>query len=623
MTKRVLFLLGIFGGSVLWMALLKLPFMALYLLEGYSLAQWAAVVGHGFSLDMTVAGYITALPWLITLLELWIPLHRSVWRTILWLVLGSLSLAATAIYTLDLGLYGYWGFRIDASILLYLQTPKEAMASLSAADWVRGTIAFLVIGVGFLLLYRALIRRFWSDSKGSKEAKTTLATRLWGTPVLFLLGGLCFLAIRGGLSVATANISKVYFSADPRLNHAAINPLFSLLSTIGDDKDMAPQYLFYDEPEREAHLQELRGEGSDTLRSASHLKTTRPDVVIILLESFGRVFTDAEVDGEPVTAHLQGWKSRGLWFENLYANSFRTDRGEVAVLNGYPAQTRMSIMKYPNKSHSLPSIARSLTETGYTSWFAYGGDLNFTDQASYMYATGWQELSWQKGLKFDAPQSKWGYADDVMSDYFTSELLRRLAVEPSKRAPLLAGWLTLSSHEPFEVPYDKFEDKILNAVAFTDEQVGRLLERLSQSPAWENLLVILVADHGYAYPATVAYNAEARHRIPMLWLGGALSETGEVLQYASQHDLAATLLAELGIPYEEFLFSRDIFNEAVPHFGYWCFNDGFGVADSRGVTLYDCTSEQLLEESDPASSEERLRWGKTLLQSTYKDIRER
>ena len=35
--------------------------------------------------------------------------------------------------------------------------------------------------------------------------------------------GLLFIPIRGGFTVSTMNVGKVYFSAEPRLNHAAIN----------------------------------------------------------------------------------------------------------------------------------------------------------------------------------------------------------------------------------------------------------------------------------------------------------------------------------------------------------------------------------------------------------------
>lgn len=79
----------------------------------------------------------------------------------------------------------------------------------------------------------------------------------------------------------------------------------------------------------------------------------------------------------------------------------------------------------------------------------YGGDLNFTNQASFMYSTGWEELIWQKDMQLDAPTSKWGYADDVVVDLFGDEV-EALGREEQ---PFLAGLLTLSSHEPFEVPF--------------------------------------------------------------------------------------------------------------------------------------------------------------------------
>ena len=220
----------------------------------------------------------------------------------------------------------------------------------------------------------------------------------------------------------------------------------------------------------------------------------------------------------------------------------------------------MSIMKLPAKSRNLPSVARSLAGEGYKTSFAYGGDLNFTNQASYMYATGWQELIWQKDLRFDAPASDWGYDDRLMCDWFAD---RVIALSES-REPFLAGLLTLSSHTPFDVPYAKFDDRVLNAMAFSDDCVGKMIDRLKASPAWENLLVVLVADHGYPYPRTLAYNEPLRHRIPMIWTGGAVARPRVVEDYASQIDIAATLLAQLGVPHGDFDYSKDIFAPTPP-----------------------------------------------------------
>ena len=272
-------------------------------------------------------------------------------------------------------------------------------------------------------------------------------------------------------------------------------------------------------------------------------------------------------------------------------------------------------MKLPVKSQRLPSIARSLRSAGYATSFLYGGDLNFTNTASYLYGTGFDRLVWQKDLHFDAPTSKWGYADDVVTEAFTDHVLS----EAETGQPFFAAMLTLSSHEPFDVPFEKFEDPMLNAMAFTDACLGNFVERVRQTPAWDDLLIILIADHAYPYPYGIANSDVLRHRIPMLWLGGAVRRPTVVETYASQSDLAATLLTQLGIDHSDFRFSRDIFDPARPKFGYWCFNNGFGMADADGATIFDCTSGRVIS---PDSTAAQLRDGKAMLQTTYKAIRE-
>lgn len=607
MKRRILFLVVLFGCTVVLMALQKPLFMLWYAREGFTAAEWLAVLGHGLTLDVTVAGYVAAPAVLVVLGSLWIPLRDSTWRILLRVWLYAAALLTAAVVAGDLGLYGYWGFRIDGSVLLYLARPREAMASVTAAD------ALPLVGV--LVAYAALMIGVY-----------TLVTRIFGggrvrcrvgwTLGVLLLGGLDFLAIRGGVSVATANISKVYFSERMVLNHAATNPLFSLLSTAGGNEDYASCYPFFDAQRLDALFGTLRGDLVSDAGTEPLLDTQRPSVVIVILESFGRTLFDEQVAGEPVMPNLRRLRDEGVWFENFFANSYRTDRGEAAILSGYPAQTRMSIMKLPAKSRTLPSLARSLGDAGYTTMFVYGGDLNFTNQASYMYGTGWQRLVWQKDMRFDAPTSKWGYADDVVTDYFGDRVLR-LAEQGE---PFLAGLLTLSSHEPFEVPYAKFEHKVLNAMAFTDACVGRMIERWKASPAWDNLLVVLVADHAYAYPDGLEYNVPLRHRIPMIWTGGAVRGPRTVDTYASQIDLAATLLAQMGIGHDEFLFSKNILAPTAPprRFAYYTFNDGFGVVDATGETVYDCTAARTIRESGPDSG--RLDAGKAMLQATYRDI---
>ena len=604
---NLLFLGALFAMSLLVMAIEKPLFLLWYHAQAAeaSAAELALVVWNGLKLDQTVAGYITALPLLVVLAALWIPGRWS--RSVLKGYLLVIAAVAATAFAANLALYEYWAFPLDSSVLQYLASPKEALASVTAGQLLLQLLVAAAVFGGMAWCYLRVLRLYDPARRSTHRAGSTL--------VLLLAAGVLFLPIRGGVSVATANVSKVYFSGRMFLNHAAVNPLFSFLSTLSDGDDALYEYEFFPEPERAAIFEPLRGDlpagiGTDTL-----LRTRRPNVVLFLVESFGRSTVDERVGGEPVAPEFQRLKGEGVYFDNLFANSFRTDRGTVAVLSGFPAQTKMSVMKLPVKSQRLPSIARSLRREGYATSFYYGGDLNFTNTASYLYGTGFDRLTWQKDLHFDAPTSKWGYADDVVIDAFTDHVL----AEAASQRPFFAAMLTLSSHEPFDVPFAKFDDPMLNAMAFTDACLGRFVARVRQTPVWKDLLVILIADHAYPYPYGIANSDALRHRIPMLWLGGAVRRPAVVETYGSQSDLAATLLAQLGIAHGDFLFSRDLFDPARPKFGYWCFNNGFGVADAGGTTIFDCTSARVIS---PDSTAAQLRDGKAMLQTTYKAIRE-
>ena len=608
MRRKLAFPIAVFAATVVMMAVQKPVFMAYYAVEaaGAGIRGWIDVLWHGLTLDMTVAGYVTALPILVTLLSLWLRLPEKVWRGVLttWFVLVAVTTAV--IFAVDVALYEHWGFRIDSTVLIYLADPEEAMASVDFWLGVRQTLLAAAYAAGMIWVYRRILGVFDGRTVGWRVASL-------GSLAVVMLAGFDFLAIRGGTGASVANVSKVYFSPTQFLNHAATNPVFSFLASLGDRVDYADEYPFFDEAVRAAKFDALRGNGPAAGPTEPVLNTARPNVVIVILESFARTVMDAEVGGEPVMPYMQQLKGEGIWFENFFANSFRTDRGEVAILSGFPAQTRMSIMKLPAKSRNLPSIARSLAGEGYATSFAYGGDLNFTNQSSYMYATGWQELIWQKDLRFDAPAADWGYDDALMCDWFAD---RVIALSDAGK-PFLAGLLTLSSHTPFDVPYSKFDDKVLNAMAFSDECVGKMIDRLKASSAWKDLLVVLVADHGYPYPRTLTYNEPLRHRIPMIWTGGAVARPRVVEDYAAQIDIAATLLAQLGVAHDDFDYSKDIFAPTPPRkFAYYAFNDGFGVVDASGEAVWDATAGRAVTATNP----ELLDVGRTMLQTTYTDI---
>ncbi|MBQ3196858.1 MAG: LTA synthase family protein [Alistipes sp.] len=610
MSRKLLTIVAIYLTSVVLMALQK-PLFLLWYAEQAAEASSAELLGvslNGLLLDSTVAGYISAIPWLIMLVAEWIAIPEKVMRRVLNTYFVIIALIASLMVAVDFGLFRHWGFRLDSTILPYLATPKEAAASVTWSDLWPAVLLFVAYAALMIAVWRGVVAIY-------RSAKANLLHRILHTTIWIVVGGLIFLAIRGGTGTAPANVSKVYFSNNMFLNQAATNPIFSFLSSAARSELKEGDYRYFSDEECIARFEPLQDKHSaaDTIEV---LNTTRPNVVLVILESFGRTITDEIIDGKEVTPHLNALKDEGIWFENLFANSFRTDRGTVAIMSGYPTHPKVSVMKYPQKAHTLPAISRSLHKEGYTTRFTYGGDANFTNTISYLYGTDIEQVTDQHSISLDAPLAQWGYADDVVCEYFADEVLELASAEK----PFFATLLTLSSHEPFDVPYSAFENKILNAAAFTDECIGKMIERWKDSPAWDNMLVILIADHGIAYPEEFQAGELPRQRIPMLWTGGALKQRGITIgTYSSQADLAATLLHQMNIPTREFTFSKDILNTANPHYGFWSFNNGFGIISPEGYVRFDCTNNSAIESSGN-NTEQLTLDGESIVQMMHQDL---
>ena len=364
-------LIGLIKTYILFVCIfiLQKPLFILYYSSLYAGTSWAdpfRVMWNGLPLDLSLAGYLTAIPGFLFIASAWrlSSTLRRIWSGYYLFI----SILLAVIFIVDLGLYEYWGFRLDATPLFYFfSSPKDALASISIWQVLGGIIA---MGLYASLLYVIFL---WVQ-KGTWKSMKLPYRRLSVSGVMLLLTGLLFIPIRGGFTVSTMNTGKVYFSSNQRLNHAAINPAFSLMESLSKQKDFGSQYRFMEAAQADELMKTLvdpmvldsTAVIPDTLRTAL-FKTERPNVVFVILESFSsRLMTS--LGGEPdIAVHMDSLAKEGVLFTNFYANSFRTDRGLVAVLSGFPAQPTTSIMKYPRKTQHLPAIAGSLRDAGYLS----------------------------------------------------------------------------------------------------------------------------------------------------------------------------------------------------------------------------------------------------------------
>ena len=605
MKKRIAYI-SLYFFTVLLIFILQKPLFMLYngsIEKGFGFADYMQVMVHGASLDAATAGYLTAFPFLLVLISIWFrkfPLKKILY--------GYYILAAaliSIIFVVDMALYTFWGFKLDASVFLYIDSPKEALASVS--------VGFILLRVLAILLLIAL--NSWVLLKITPSVLTATRKRIAGTAGMLLLGGVLFIIIRGGVTESTSNIGQVYFSNEPFLNHSAVNPDFSLLSSMGKSQDFASEFNFFDEEKRAALFDGLypTTDGDSIIQV---LNTKRPNILIILMEGFGGAFVEPLGGLPDVTPHFNRLSKEGVFFTNCYANSFRTDRGTVCTFSGYLGLPTASVMKIPAKSRTRPAIAEGLSKAGYKTDFLYGGDINFTNMKSYLLSTGYQRLTANTDFSLaEQTSNAWGVNDDITFEYLYNQLRSR-----KEEGPWHTAFLTLSSHEPFEVPYHRLEDKIPNAFAYTDECLGKFVDRLKQTPAWKDLLVICLPDHGFYYPREGSNAMPRFYHIPLLWLGGAVKQPMQVDKIMNQTDLAATLLGQLGLEHTAFTFSRNVLGSDYKYpFAFYSFNNGFSFRDSTGVTVFDNNSGSILFD-EPEADESRLDKGKAILQTVYDDL---
>jgi phosphoglycerol transferase MdoB-like AlkP superfamily enzyme len=352
---------------------------------------------------------------------------------------------------------------------------------------------------------------------------------------------------------------------------------------------------------------------TESLSPDTLLTTRRPNIVIILAESMGGIFTEDIGGRKDIMPRFNKLVKEGVYFANFYANSYRTDRGTLCTLSGYPSFPRSSVMKMPAKTRFLAGIGRSLRNNGYSTGYLYGGDINFTNMRSYLVTIGFEQLFWQKNFTQQEQQSaKWGVRDDITFKKLYDIILRQ-------QEPFLIGYSTLSSHEPWDVPTHRLGDEIANAFNYLDECIGNFIDELRKTPEWDNLLVVILPDHGYSYFGVDEDN-ELHDHVPMLWLGGAIKNPRRIEQLCNQTDLAATLLGQLDISHRDYPFSRDVLSKNYTYpFAIHTYNNGITMKDSTGFAVYDLNVNRIIVDNS-SDSQALIRRGMAILQTASEHI---
>jgi len=582
-----------------------------------SLLHVLASFVHGLKLDLATACYFMIIPFFLLLIQSvysprWIN-YINKGYTLIIILLYSLLTAG------ELGIYREWGTKLHFKGLLYLTNPSEVYNSSDTSTFF---ILLLIVIALVSISFFVYVRFFYKNLVSVKRNLIYSMLFLIFTPVLLFLG------LRGGAREIPINLSDAYYSKHNVLNLSATNSAYNIaISIIENYKYMGVNpFVFYDLEEAETVIKEIYFTPADSTKMV--LTTKRPNIVIILLESWTGDLIES-LGGDPgITPEFAKLEEEGILFTNVYSSGTRSEQGMGCVFGGFPAHPISSVSVQPNKYGTLPSFTKSLNESGYYSSFYFGGQLIYGNMKSYIMFNEFDLIKEGEDFDENIPRGKLGIHDGDIMDIQIEDL-------KDVREPFFSVIYTLSTHSPFDMPledpvdwgyddnreYTPDVNKYLNSAYYTDQCLGNYIRKASEQPWFDNTIFVFVADHSHFSYRKISYHSPGYHKIPLLFYGPPIKEEYRgitVDKIGSQVDLAATILPQLEIDAQDFHWGKNLLNPFSPEFAYVAFEEGIGWIRPEGAFFYDNKVDDFYyKELDPNKEENLVKEGKSFPQVVY------
>lgn len=589
MKKYVIYLVKILIFLLVLFAAMRIVFIVNYWhLVTVDMVPFVEIIKSFFKalpLDIATACFILPIPALVMFVCACINKNIS-YRWMRWYFYIIIALYILTVMG-EIGIYGEWGTKLSAKALVYLENPSEVINTASTQQ----TVLLISLWACFTLLFCWWYVRWIEPTKDDYvRRKDHIMTYV----LVFVLSfGLMFLGMRGGLNEIPISTSSGYFSNYKIVNIMTVNPAYNLAENMTNAikvKDNA-HFTYMDfETAKEITEETHKIECDSTINI---LKTERPNVLIILLESWTADLIES-LGGDPsITPNFHNMEKDGLLFTNFYASGDRSQQGIASIIGGLPGLPVTTITNHQEKYYAVPSIVKSLDSIGYYSSFYFGGELNYGNILSYLRYNEFDRVVEGKDVHERFHKGKMGIQDTDMLPWAVKDI-------NSQPEPFFTTIFTLSSHSPYDYPkiieeleWPQLEKVFLNSAKYTDLALKLFMDRAKQQPWYDNTLFIFLADH--SHPSYKNYPLESfeYHKIPLLICGEPLQDSLRGTTYdkiCGNTDIPATILAQLGVRHDEFFWSKDVFNVCYKPFAFFELYSGMGWKTEEGECVISNTN---------------------------------
>jgi phosphoglycerol transferase MdoB-like AlkP superfamily enzyme len=575
------------------------------------------IFSNSLRLDLSMAAYLISLPLVATFIFRLVNMKHWTKRFLLIYQIVFIVFFLL-IGWVNLNLYREWGTKLSyKAINTFWEFPYEVTISgLSASLWAP---AFIYVIAGYFLF------KFYTYLHAKIDFDPIEGSRLIKSFIVIIILAFNFLFIRGGWQLSPINVSMAQYSNIPIYNHLSTNTLWQLMqNTMLELRPLKSQYSYFSEEKMNALLskKEIIGSTVQVLKPGA----VSPNVVLIVLESYTADLVESLGGEKGIAPHIEDLIKDGLLFTNIYSSAERTDKGLIAILSSFPSQATRSIIRENLKQVNLPSISQQFKKKNYHTSFYYGGESEFFGLKSYLLAHDYQVIVDKNAFQKKDFNSKWGAHDNVLFE-------KHLLDMKSALQPFFSTVLTLSNHEPFEIPTaPKYKGNGLstlfrNTTYFTDSTLGSYFKEARKQTWYDNTLFVIVADHGHRLPRQQFEIWDSRrHRIPLIFYGNVLKDEYRGTKnniYGSQTDIAQSLYNQLGIPVAPTIWSNDLLrSNQKDGYAFFDWDNGFGLVGEGFSLSYNEDAKRLIEFNSTDTSikkDEKLNFAKAYMQKIFSE----
>jgi phosphoglycerol transferase MdoB-like AlkP superfamily enzyme len=607
--KMMVFLLVLFASMRI---VFVMKYWSLVAVDEIPLGEIMKGFWSALPLDIATASFMLALPAIYMFVSYAID-KETLFAPLRWyfyLMVAVYNLAAFG----DIGIYGEWRTKLSYRALLYLQNPSEVINTAETEHTLLLIVLWSVFTVLFCWLYTKLVEPDFTEMEEKEDYKPNVYV-LSGSFVLVL--GMLFLGMRGGLNEIPITSSKVYYSSHKFANEMCVNPAYYLVENILNSKKVETRahFNYMDMESAKRRTESLHAFACDS--TVNILKIERPNIVVILLESWSADLIES-LGGEPgITPNFRELEKDGLLFTNIYASANRSQHAMSSLFGGIPGMPVTTITNHPDKYYAVPSLVKKMDSIGYHTSFYFGGELNYGNILSYLRYNEFDEIVEGKDINEGFFKGKLGYHDTDVMPWYVEQLSRY-------EQPFFSTLFTQSSHSPYDYPkifeeieWPAIEKQYVNSGYYTDIAIGMFMEKAKQQEWYDSTLFVFVADHSHATYRNHRMESFDHHKIPMLIYGEPLQDSLRGMTFdkiCGNTDLPATILAQLGMKHDEFIWSKDVFGKCYKPFAFFELNNGLGWKTPEGEFVYSNTGVYIKNTLPEAVRDSVVKDGKAYMQ---------